>query len=100
MSQMHPMQPTSFGIVIVAAGRGERAGSPENGPKQYRPIGGKAGIAHTLEQFMTWPPTPPNVIVIHADDEGLVRAATDRAGRDGKVTFTIGGPTRQQSVLA
>jgi 2-C-methyl-D-erythritol 4-phosphate cytidylyltransferase/2-C-methyl-D-erythritol 2,4-cyclodiphosphate synthase len=100
MSQMHPKQPLSFGIVIVAAGRGERAGSHENGPKQYRPIGGKAVIAHTLEQFVTWPQASQIVIVIHADDEALLRRATDQVGRDGRVTTAIGGPTRQQSVLA
>ena len=32
--------------VIVAAGRGERAGQAD-GPKQYRLIGGRAVIAHT-----------------------------------------------------
>ena len=32
-------QPPIFGILIVAAGRGERAGQAD-GPKQYRPIGG------------------------------------------------------------
>jgi 2-C-methyl-D-erythritol 4-phosphate cytidylyltransferase/2-C-methyl-D-erythritol 2,4-cyclodiphosphate synthase len=90
----------SFGIVIVAAGRGERVGSPENGPKQYRPIGGKAVIAHTLEQFVTWPQASQIVVVIHADDEALLRRATDQVGRDGKVTTAIGGETRQQSVLA
>jgi 2-C-methyl-D-erythritol 4-phosphate cytidylyltransferase/2-C-methyl-D-erythritol 2,4-cyclodiphosphate synthase len=100
MSQMHPKQPMSFGIVIVAAGRGERAGSPENGPKQYRPIGGKAVIAHTLEQFVTWPQASQIVVVIHADDEALLRRATDQVGRDGRVRTAIGGPTRQQSVLA
>jgi 2-C-methyl-D-erythritol 4-phosphate cytidylyltransferase/2-C-methyl-D-erythritol 2,4-cyclodiphosphate synthase len=100
MSQMHPKQPMSFGIVIVAAGRGERAGSPENGPKQYRPIGGKAVIAHTLEQFVTWPLASQIVVVIHAEDETLYRIATDQVGRDGRVMTVIGGPTRQQSVLA
>ncbi|MBN9069700.1 MAG: 2-C-methyl-D-erythritol 4-phosphate cytidylyltransferase, partial [Rhizobiales bacterium] len=38
-------------VVLVAAGRGERAGSAE-GPKQYRPIGGRAVIARTLDIFL------------------------------------------------
>jgi 2-C-methyl-D-erythritol 4-phosphate cytidylyltransferase/2-C-methyl-D-erythritol 2,4-cyclodiphosphate synthase len=97
---MHPKQPMSFGIVIVAAGRGERAGSPENGPKQYRPIGGKAVIAHTLEQFVTWPLASQIVVVIHGEDEALFRKATDQVGWDGRLMTVIGGPTRQQSVLA
>jgi 2-C-methyl-D-erythritol 4-phosphate cytidylyltransferase/2-C-methyl-D-erythritol 2,4-cyclodiphosphate synthase len=100
MSQMHPKQPMSFGIVIVAAGRGERAGSPENGPKQYRPIAGKAVIAYTLEQFVTWPRASQIVIVIHSEDEELFKIATSQIDRDGRVSTVIGGPTRQQSVLA
>jgi 2-C-methyl-D-erythritol 4-phosphate cytidylyltransferase/2-C-methyl-D-erythritol 2,4-cyclodiphosphate synthase len=51
MPQMHQKQPISIGIVVVAAGRGERAGASEEGPKQYRIIGGKPVIAHTLEIF-------------------------------------------------
>ena len=52
-----------LGIVIVAAGRGERAGSPEEGPKQYRPIGGRAVIEHTLSTFLDWNHASPIVIV-------------------------------------
>jgi 2-C-methyl-D-erythritol 4-phosphate cytidylyltransferase/2-C-methyl-D-erythritol 2,4-cyclodiphosphate synthase len=100
MTQMHSKQPMSVGIVIVAAGRGERAGSPQDGPKQYRPIGGKAVIAHTLEKFMTWPQASQIVIVIHADDEALLRKAIDPISGADKVIVAIGGATRQQSVLA
>lgn len=49
-----------LGIVIVAAGRGERAGSPEEGPKQYRPIGGRAVIEHTLSTFLAWDQASPS----------------------------------------
>ncbi|TIV29929.1 MAG: bifunctional 2-C-methyl-D-erythritol 4-phosphate cytidylyltransferase/2-C-methyl-D-erythritol 2,4-cyclodiphosphate synthase, partial [Mesorhizobium sp.] len=35
-----------IGVVIVAAGRGARAGQAD-GPKQYQRIGGRAVIAHT-----------------------------------------------------
>lgn len=49
-----------LGIVIVAAGRGERAGSPEEGPKQYRPIGGRAVIEHTLSTFLDWDHASPS----------------------------------------
>ncbi len=93
----------SIGIVIVAAGRGERAGSPEEGPKQYRAIGGRPVIAHTLEKFVTWPQTAKIVIVIHRDDEKLLRSAlemiADSSGSSG-VEIAFGGATRQQSVLA
>ena len=100
MTQMHSTQPLSIGIVIVAAGRGERAGSPEEGPKQYRAIGGRAVIAHTLEKFVTWPQAKKIVVVIHRDDENLLRAALKQVADSPDVEIAFGGATRQQSVLA
>jgi 2-C-methyl-D-erythritol 4-phosphate cytidylyltransferase/2-C-methyl-D-erythritol 2,4-cyclodiphosphate synthase len=100
MTEMHPMQPMSAGIVIVAAGRGERAGSPQDGPKQYRPIGGKPVIAHTLERFVTWPQTVQIVVVIHRDDEALFRSALAHVSDPSRVTIAFGGAMRQESVLA
>ena len=97
---MHSKQPLSVGIVIVAAGRGERAGSPEEGPKQYRPIGGRAVIAHTLERFVTWPQASKIVVVIHRDDEKLLRAALEQVSGLPEIKIAFGGATRQQSVLA
>ena len=100
MTQMHSKQPLSVGIVIVAAGRGERAGSPEEGPKQYRPIGGRAVIAHTLERFVTWPHASKIVVVIHRDDEKLLRSALEQVDDLPDIEIAFGGATRQQSVLA
>ncbi|AYG68173.1 MULTISPECIES: bifunctional 2-C-methyl-D-erythritol 4-phosphate cytidylyltransferase/2-C-methyl-D-erythritol 2,4-cyclodiphosphate synthase [unclassified Rhizobium] len=100
MTQMHSTQPLSVGIVIVAAGRGERSGSPEEGPKQYRPIGGRAVITHTLERFVTWPQTSKIVVVIHRDDERLLRSALEQVTGLPDVEIAFGGTTRQQSVLA
>ncbi len=94
------MQPMSIGIVIVAAGRGERAGSPEEGPKQYRPIGGRSVIAHTLEKFVTWPQAAKIVIVIHRDDETLLQTALQQVADSPAVEIAFGGASRQQSVLA
>ncbi|UIK07236.1 bifunctional 2-C-methyl-D-erythritol 4-phosphate cytidylyltransferase/2-C-methyl-D-erythritol 2,4-cyclodiphosphate synthase [Neorhizobium galegae] len=88
----------TIGIVIVAAGRGERAGSAEEGPKQYRRIGAKPVIAHTLERFLTWPRSGPIVVVIHPDDEALFAAATVDVRGAGSVITTFGGETRQRSV--
>jgi 2-C-methyl-D-erythritol 4-phosphate cytidylyltransferase / 2-C-methyl-D-erythritol 2,4-cyclodiphosphate synthase len=90
----------TIGIVIVAAGRGERAGSPQEGPKQYRRIGGEAVIHHALRQFLTWPRSGPIVVVIHPDDETLLSdAVRGLAGAQSLIT-TLGGETRQQSVFA
>ncbi|AJY46928.1 bifunctional 2-C-methyl-D-erythritol 4-phosphate cytidylyltransferase/2-C-methyl-D-erythritol 2,4-cyclodiphosphate synthase [Martelella endophytica] len=85
------------GVVIVAAGRGERASAPEEGPKQYRPIGGRPVIAHTLSVFAEWGGATAGVVaVIHPDDEALFAAAVpENAG----IRIVHGGTTRQQSVL-
>lgn len=88
----------TIGVVIVAAGRGERAGSPEEGPKQYRRIGGRPVIAHTLERFLAWPRSGPVVVVIHPDDEALYAAATADVDGAADVITTFGGETRQRSV--
>jgi 2-C-methyl-D-erythritol 4-phosphate cytidylyltransferase/2-C-methyl-D-erythritol 2,4-cyclodiphosphate synthase len=99
-TQMHAKQPISVGILVVAAGRGERAGTPEDGPKQYRTIGGKAIITQTLEGFMTWPRVSKIVVVIHRDDEALLAKAMTGLGDTPPIETTFGGSTRQQSVLA
>ncbi|KUM24654.1 2-C-methyl-D-erythritol 4-phosphate cytidylyltransferase [Mesorhizobium loti] len=83
------------GVVIVAAGRGARAGQAD-GPKQYQRIGGRAVIAHTLERFLSHPKVGPVVVAIHADDRELFdRAAGAIAGR---VLAVTGGSSRQASV--
>ena len=87
----------SCGVVIVAAGRGERAGSHADGPKQYRRIGGRPVIAHTLDLFLGWPSTRHVVVVIHPDDEALFAAAYPT---DERIKVVHGGATRQRSVLA
>jgi 2-C-methyl-D-erythritol 4-phosphate cytidylyltransferase/2-C-methyl-D-erythritol 2,4-cyclodiphosphate synthase len=100
MPQMHQTQPISIGIVVVAAGRGERAGASEEGPKQYRLIGGKPVIVHTLEKFIAWPAACRIVVVIHADDEALFSKACGGISAAIPIDVVHGGATRQQSVLA
>ena len=90
---------TTVGILIVAAGRGERAGAGREGPKQYRPIGGKPVITHTLERFVAWPGSGPIVVAIHPDDEALFRQATSHLSHDRQIRSVYGGATRQGSVL-
>ncbi|MFC3072775.1 bifunctional 2-C-methyl-D-erythritol 4-phosphate cytidylyltransferase/2-C-methyl-D-erythritol 2,4-cyclodiphosphate synthase [Shinella pollutisoli] len=87
----------SCGVVIVAAGRGERAGAHAEGPKQYRRIGGRPVIAHTLDLFLAWSPACHIVAVIHPDDEALFASARPDCDR---LSVVHGGATRQQSVLA
>ncbi|MET3600021.1 bifunctional 2-C-methyl-D-erythritol 4-phosphate cytidylyltransferase/2-C-methyl-D-erythritol 2,4-cyclodiphosphate synthase [Martelella mangrovi] len=88
------------GVVVVAAGRGERAGVPEEGPKQYRPIGGMPVISHTLSGFVEWAGASAGiVVVIHPDDEALFRDALSHVRQADGIQFVYGGDTRQQSVL-
>ncbi|MDP3898622.1 MAG: bifunctional 2-C-methyl-D-erythritol 4-phosphate cytidylyltransferase/2-C-methyl-D-erythritol 2,4-cyclodiphosphate synthase [Mesorhizobium sp.] len=81
-------------VVIVAAGRGERAGLAD-GPKQYRRIGGKAVIAHTLDVFLAHPDVDRIVVAIHPDDDDLFSRAFPSGST--RVTTVHGGPTRQDS---
>lgn len=85
---------SNIGVVILAAGRGERAGQSD-GPKQYRRVGGKAVIAHTLEVFLSHPAIGCVVVAIHADDETLFRNAT--GDLKDRVRLVHGGSTRQES---
>lgn len=81
--------------VVVAAGRGERAGSPEDGPKQYRLIGGRPVIRHTLEALLGHEAIGIVAVAIHADDEALFSSAVEGLG--GRVIAVRGGATRQDS---
>lgn len=89
-----------FALLVVAAGRGERAGAPENGPKQYRQIGGTAVIARTLSRFLEHPDCGVVVVAIHRDDQSLFDAATAAITGRERIRTVFGGATRQQSVLA
>ena len=81
--------------VIVAAGRGHRAGGEQ--PKQYRELGGQPVIRLTLAAFLDHPQVNLVQAVIHPDDSDLYRVAT--AGLD-LPSPVAGGATRQISVRA
>lgn len=86
---------SDVGVVLVAAGRGMRAGAGL--PKQYRPLGGRPVLARTLAAFVDALPGARIVTVIHSDDQELFEAAS--AGLPAQ-RWTPGGASRQQSVLA
>jgi 2-C-methyl-D-erythritol 4-phosphate cytidylyltransferase/2-C-methyl-D-erythritol 2,4-cyclodiphosphate synthase len=81
--------------VIVAAGRGHRAGGDL--PKQYRQLAGEPVIRPTLAAFLAHPQVAAVQPVIHADDETLF--ATAAAGLRA-LPPVHGGATRQASVRA
>ena len=78
--------------VIVAAGRGERAGGDV--PKQFARIGGEPVLRRTVGVFAAHPAVSTVVTVIHPDDEALARQAVGPA----QVHFVNGGASRQESV--
>ena len=82
--------------VVVAAGRGERAGGDV--PKQYRDIAGEPMIRPTLRAFLDHAQIDLVQPVIHSGDEGIYRAAT--AGLQKLSAPVAGGATRQASVRA
>jgi 2-C-methyl-D-erythritol 4-phosphate cytidylyltransferase/2-C-methyl-D-erythritol 2,4-cyclodiphosphate synthase len=94
------MEPISqkhrIAVVLVAAGRGERAGSTE-GPKQYRRIGGRPVIARTLQAFLDHPEIMAIAVAIHPDDAALFAEAAGLLAE--RVVAVPGGTTRQASTL-
>ncbi len=82
--------------VIVAAGRGTRAGASDV-PKQFRQVGGQIMLRRTLALFADAAGCELVQAVIHADDGDLYRTAA--AGFDLLPPVT-GGATRQASVHA
>ena len=82
--------------VVVAAGRGERAGGEL--PKQYRDIAGEPMIRPTLRAFLDHARIDVVQPVIHPGDESIYRTAT--AGLQKLAGPVAGGATRQASVRA
>ena len=87
---------SGIAVVLVAAGRGERASSPHEGPKQYRMIGGAPVMRHTLTALLAHPAVGEVVAVIHPEDSALFEQAASGFER---VRHVFGGPTRQASTL-
>ncbi len=73
-------------IIIVAAGRGSRAGGDQ--PKQWQDLAGRPVLAHTIAAFTGYGRI---VTVIHPDDAARAHALT--------ADYVLGGDTRAQSVL-
>jgi 2-C-methyl-D-erythritol 4-phosphate cytidylyltransferase/2-C-methyl-D-erythritol 2,4-cyclodiphosphate synthase len=82
--------------VIVAAGRGYRAGGEI--PKQYRAIAGEPVIRTTLSAFSSHPEVDVVQTVIHPDDDGFFNSAKTGLGK--LLEPVSGGATRQISVRA
>jgi len=82
-------------VVLVAAGRGLRAGA--GGPKQYREIGGVPVIYRAMEAFSRHADVFAVQPVVNPDDSAMFTAAVAGLSHEAPVN---GGATRQASVLA
>ena len=83
-------------VIVVAAGRGTRAG--DGLPKQYRPLGGVILLRRTLQRFLGQPGIRRVVTVIDPDHAELYQDAIK--GLSGLGVPVAGGATRQASVRA
>jgi 2-C-methyl-D-erythritol 4-phosphate cytidylyltransferase/2-C-methyl-D-erythritol 2,4-cyclodiphosphate synthase len=81
--------------IIVAAGRGLRAGS--GGPKQYRSIGGRTVISRAMEPFCGHPQIFAVQPVLNPDDAAMFSQAVSTMRYQSPAS---GGATRQASVYA
>jgi 2-C-methyl-D-erythritol 4-phosphate cytidylyltransferase len=88
--------PADAGVIVVAAGRGVRAG--EGGErKQYRPVGGVRLLLRALRPFASHPRIGPIIVVLPPEDaarppEWLAPLLSDR------LTVVAGSEERQHSV--
>jgi len=79
--------------LIVAAGRGERAGAGI--PKQYRLLGGQPVLRRTVEAFQGHPQVNDVRVVIHGGDRQRYDGAVAGLGLGAAI---VGGATRTESV--
>lgn len=87
--------------IVVAAGRGTRAGGDT--PKQYQSIGGESVLTHTLRRLAGHPAVDSVLTVIHGDDSGRFDDALrplPPAMAAKMLPPVAGGATRQASVRA
>ena len=99
-ARLRAMRNANTAAIIVAAGRGSRAGAGM--PKQYRALPGGTGetvLAATLRVFAEHKSISRIVTLIHKDDEALYEASVGRLQNADKVSFQIGGAERQDSVF-
>lgn len=81
--------------LIVAAGKGERAGGDV--PKQFRTLAGRALVTHAYDALVGHPALDGVVIVTGADQHEAMRAAL---GERQPISIVTGGETRRASVRA
>ena len=93
------MREKSIAVIVVAAGRGERASvNGDAEPKQYRAVGGVPVLQRTIKAFLDAPFVTHVLTVIHPDHLTRYDALSIVDAR--LLAPVVGGDTRQSSVLA
>jgi 2-C-methyl-D-erythritol 4-phosphate cytidylyltransferase/2-C-methyl-D-erythritol 2,4-cyclodiphosphate synthase len=85
---------STFHVLIAAAGSGKRFGGEL--PKQYRQIGGKPLIRHTIDSFLRTPGIASLRVIIDPEHNDLYREAV--SGLDLPEPIT-GGSERKDSII-
>src|SRR5262245_58921442 len=88
-------RPERTAAILVAAGRGLRAGA--GGPKQYRTVGGQTVIFRAMSAFCRHPDVATVLPVVNPDDIAMFNEAVTSLKHAAPAN---GGATRQQSVHA
>jgi 2-C-methyl-D-erythritol 4-phosphate cytidylyltransferase / 2-C-methyl-D-erythritol 2,4-cyclodiphosphate synthase len=94
-----PQKARRIWAVVPAAGRGERFEKPAGAshpPKQYAALAGTTVLECSLRPLLSEPRIERVVVVLAADDARW----SEHAPRSGKLLTTLGGASRQDSVLA
>ena len=87
----------SITAIVVAAGRGTRAGSGI--PKQYREIAQKPILHYTIDALLAHKEIDNVICVIHKDDKQLYKNAVSRINNPRLSKPVLGGETRSESVF-
>ncbi len=83
--------------IVVAAGRGLRAGLQSEGPKQFRQVGDRVVLERAVDCFIRCHEIREIIVVVNAEDRDK---ASECLPARPSVRFAIGGATRQLSVRA
>lgn len=85
----------SVGVIVVAAGRGERLGGAV--PKQLLELGGKTLLRRSVEAFDEHPRVTRLVVVLPAD---LVASGRELVGATARPCVVVAGGARRQDSVA